>query len=161
GGSDDGGVRRRAGSDHPRRRRRVHSPLGRHLGRHQQCQGRDLGVRKRDGGWAPGQLGPPWSSRRRTDGTPRTHMRKPRIRFRSQRGQAMTEFAIIAPILLLTLMGIMQLGAVYNNWVTLTDAARAGARKAAVCRSGCSPDASTATVNAVKNSAANLNLSNL
>ena len=88
-------------------------------------------------------------------------MRKPRIRFRSQRGQAMTEFAIIAPILLLILMGIMQLGVVYNNWVTLTDAARAGARKAAVCRSGCSPDASTATVNAVKNSAANLNLSNL
>lgn len=73
----------------------------------------------------------------------------------------MTEFAIVAPILLLILMGIMQLGVVYNNWVTLTDAARAGARKAAVCRQGCSPDASTATVNAVKNSAANLNLSNL
>ena len=34
----------------------------------------------------------------------------------------MTEFAIIAPILLLILMGIMQLGVVYNNWVTLTDA---------------------------------------
>jgi len=73
----------------------------------------------------------------------------------------MVEFAIVAPILLLILMGIMQLGVVYNNWVTLTDAARAGARKAAVCRSGCSPDATTATVNAVKNSAANLNLSNL
>ena len=70
----------------------------------------------------------------------------------------MTEFAIVAPILLLILMGIMQLGVVYNNWVTLTDAARAGARKAAVCRTGCSPDATTATTNAVKNSAANLNL---
>ena len=84
-----------------------------------------------------------------------------RIRFRSQKGQAMTEFAIVAPILLLILMGIMQLGVVYNNWVTLTDAARAGARKAAVCRSGCSPDATTAATNAVKNSAANLNQSNL
>jgi Flp pilus assembly protein TadG len=84
-----------------------------------------------------------------------------RIRFRSQKGQAMTEFAIVAPILLLILMGIMQLGVVYNNWVTLTDAARAGARKAAVCRSGCSPDATTAATNAVKNSAANLNQANL
>jgi Flp pilus assembly protein TadG len=84
-----------------------------------------------------------------------------RIRLRSQKGQAMTEFAIVAPILLLILMGIMQLGVVYNNWVTLTDAARAGARKAAVCRSGCSPDATTAATNAVKNSAANLNQSNL
>jgi len=88
-------------------------------------------------------------------------MRKPKFRLRSQRGQAMTEFAIVAPILLLILMGIMQLGVVYNNWVTLTDAARAGARKAAVCRTGCSPDATTAATNAVKSSAANLNLSNL
>src|SRR5689334_1500467 len=70
-------------------------------------------------------------------------MRKPSIRLRSQRGQAMAEFAIVVPVLLLVLMAIMQLGIVYNNWVTLTDAARAGARKAAVCRSGCSPDAST------------------
>ena len=75
------------------------------------------------------------------------------------RAQAMTEFAIVAPILLLILMGIMQLGVVYNNWVSLTDAARAGARKAAVCRSGCSPDGATAAVNAAKNSAPNLNWS--
>ena len=64
----------------------------------------------------------------------------------------MVEFAIIVPILLVVLLGIMQLGVLYNNWVTLTDAARAGARKGAVCRSGCSPDASTATINAVKSS---------
>ena len=73
----------------------------------------------------------------------------------------MVEFAIVAPILLLILMGIMQLGVVYNNWVTLTDAARAGARKAAVCRTGCSPDSTTATVTAVKNSAVNLNQASL
>jgi Flp pilus assembly protein TadG len=90
-----------------------------------------------------------------------THMRTPRIRLRSQRGQSMAEFAIVAPVLLLVLMGIVQLGVVYNNWVTLTDAARAGARKAAVCRSGCSPDATTATVNAVQNSAADLTPANL
>ncbi len=73
----------------------------------------------------------------------------------------MAEFAIVAPVLLLVLMGIMQLGVVYNNWVTLTDAARAGARKAAVCRSGCSPDATTAVTTAVKNSAANLTPGNI
>jgi Flp pilus assembly protein TadG len=78
-----------------------------------------------------------------------------------QRGQAMVEFAIIVPILLTVLLGIMQLGVVYNNWVTLTDAARAGARKGAVCRTGCSPSASAATINAVKASAANLKQSNL
>jgi Flp pilus assembly protein TadG len=69
----------------------------------------------------------------------------------------MTEFAIVVPILLLILMGIMQLGIVYNNWVSLTDAARAGARKAAVCRTGCSPDGSSAAVSAAKASAPNLN----
>jgi Flp pilus assembly protein TadG len=84
-----------------------------------------------------------------------------RISRKNERGQAMVEFAIIVPILLVVLLGIMQLGVVYNNWVSLTDAARAGARKGAVCRSGCSPDAVTATTNAVKNSAADLNQSNL
>lgn len=88
-------------------------------------------------------------------------MKASRIIRKNERGQAMVEFAIIVPILLVVLLGIMQLGIVYNNWVTLTDAARAGARKGAVCRSGCSPDATTATTNAVKNSAADLNQSNL
>ncbi len=106
------------------------------------------------------QAHPKLNPKERRDGT-ETQMRKPRIRFRAQRGQAMVEFAIVAPILLLILMGIMQLGVVYNNWVTLTDAARAGARKAAVCRTGCTPDATTATVTAVKNSAADLNMASL
>jgi Flp pilus assembly protein TadG len=72
----------------------------------------------------------------------------------------MAEFAIVVPILLLLLLAILQLGEVYNNWVTLTDAARAGARKAAVCRSGCSPSAAGAAQAAVENSAANLTWSN-
>ena len=88
-------------------------------------------------------------------------MRKPTLRKNGQRGQAIVEFAIIIPILLTVLLGIMQLGVVYNNWVGLTDAARAGARKGAVCRTGCSPSASTATTNAVKASAANLDRSKL
>jgi len=46
----------------------------------------------------------------------------------------MTELAIVLPILCLLLFGIIQFGILYNNYVTLTDAARAGARKAAVSR---------------------------
>jgi Flp pilus assembly protein TadG len=46
----------------------------------------------------------------------------------------MTEFALILPILALFLFGVIQFGIVFNNYLTVTDAARAGARKAAVGR---------------------------
>ena len=46
----------------------------------------------------------------------------------------MTEFAIGVPIVLLILFAIVQLGTVYNDWVALTDASRAGARTAAESR---------------------------
>jgi Flp pilus assembly protein TadG len=57
-----------------------------------------------------------------------------KINLNSERGQAMTEFAIVLPILAVLLFGIIQFGILYNNYVTVTDAARAGARKAAVSR---------------------------
>ena len=47
---------------------------------------------------------------------------------RNEQGQTMTELALVAPILLLLLFGIIQFGIVFNNYVTLTDAARAAAR---------------------------------
>lgn len=59
-----------------------------------------------------------------------------RIEIRNERAQAMTELAIVLPILCLLLFGIIQFGILYNNYVTVTDAARAGARKAAVSRHG-------------------------
>ena len=46
----------------------------------------------------------------------------------------MTEFALVLPILLFLLLAIVQFGVVFNNYVTLTDAVRAGARKGAVAR---------------------------
>jgi hypothetical protein len=67
----------------------------------------------------------------------------------------MVEFAIIIPMQLTEMLAIYQFGVLYNNWVTLTDAARAGARQAAVCRAGCSPD----PVTRAKQSAADLNWS--
>jgi Flp pilus assembly protein TadG len=60
-------------------------------------------------------------------------MRSPSI-LRKQDGQAMVELAFVLPILIMVMLGIVQFGIVFNNYVTMTDAARAGARKAAVSR---------------------------
>jgi len=46
----------------------------------------------------------------------------------------MVEFAFVLPILLLLILGIMQFGIAYGHYLTLVDAARAGARTAAVSR---------------------------
>jgi Flp pilus assembly protein TadG len=53
---------------------------------------------------------------------------------RNERGQTLTEFAIVLPILALLLFGVIQFGIAFNNYITLTDAVRAGARKGAVGR---------------------------
>jgi Flp pilus assembly protein TadG len=59
---------------------------------------------------------------------------------KNERGQTMTEFAFVLPILLVVLFGIIQFGIIYNNYVTLTDAARAASRKGAVSRSSSDPE---------------------
>jgi Flp pilus assembly protein TadG len=51
-----------------------------------------------------------------------------------QRGQSLVEFALVVPILLLLFLGILQFGVAFNHYLTLTDAVRVGARKAAVSR---------------------------
>jgi Flp pilus assembly protein TadG len=61
-----------------------------------------------------------------------------RIR-REERGQTMVEFALVLPILAVLLFGVIQFGIVFNNYLTLTDAVRAGARKAAVSRQSADP----------------------
>ena len=78
---------------------------------------------------------------------------------RNETGQTMAEFAIILPVLCVLLFGIIQIGIVFNNYVTLTDAVRAGARTAAVSRSGGNPTG--ATTSAVRSSASDLNQTNL
>jgi Flp pilus assembly protein TadG len=78
---------------------------------------------------------------------------------RDTRGQAMTELAIVMPVLALVLFGVIQFGIVFNNYVTLTDAVRAGARTAAV--SGAAGNPSGATIARVKSAAADLKVSNL
>ena len=76
-----------------------------------------------------------------------------------ERGQAAVEFALILPILMALLLGIIQFGIVFNNYVTITDAARAGARKAAVSRFLSDNGAAAKTV--AKNSAQGLDQSKL
>ena len=58
---------------------------------------------------------------------------------KNERGQTMTEFAFVLPILLVVLFGIIQFGIAFNNYVALTDAARAASRKGAVSRSSSDP----------------------
>jgi Flp pilus assembly protein TadG len=64
----------------------------------------------------------------------KTHSMPKRFSLRNQNGQSMTEFALVLPILALLLFGVIQFGIVFNNYITLTDAVRAGARKGAVGR---------------------------
>jgi Flp pilus assembly protein TadG len=61
-------------------------------------------------------------------------MSRRRNSFRSEKGQTMVEFAIALPVLCLILFAVIQFGIVFNNYIALTDAARAGARKGAVSR---------------------------
>jgi Flp pilus assembly protein TadG len=78
---------------------------------------------------------------------------------RNERGQTATEFAIVLPVLALLLFGVIQFGILFNNYLTLTDAVRMGARKAAVSRQAPSPVSAAET--AVRNSAADLDQARL
>lgn len=55
-------------------------------------------------------------------------------KLRNERGQTLTELALVLPILVVLVLAIAQFGVAFNNYVTLTDAARAAARKGAVSR---------------------------
>ncbi|MBS3900500.1 MAG: pilus assembly protein [Dethiobacter sp.] len=49
-----------------------------------------------------------------------------------QKGQALVEFALVLPLILLLLLGIVELGRVSNAYLVVIHAARHGARHAAV-----------------------------
>lgn len=59
---------------------------------------------------------------------------------RGQEGQALVEFALVLPFLLMIVLGIIQFGILFHNYLTLTDAVRAGARQAAVSRTDADPE---------------------
>ena len=71
----------------------------------------------------------------------------------------MVEFALVMPILVMLLLGIVQFGIIFNNYETMTDATRVGARQAATAR--LSGDNGAAGKAAVYAAATNLKASNL
>jgi Flp pilus assembly protein TadG len=78
-------------------------------------------------------------------------------RIRNENGQTLVEFALVAPLLLLILFGIVQFGIAFRDSVTLSDAVRVGARKAAVSRTASDPKAAVEL--SVKKAAADLDTS--
>jgi Flp pilus assembly protein TadG len=75
---------------------------------------------------------------------------QPTERRRRSRGQAMVEFTLILPCLMLLILGIYQFGQTYSDYIQVTNAARDGGRKALVSRSDSNgvADAITAAKNA-------------
>ena len=51
---------------------------------------------------------------------------------KNNRGQAMVEFALVLPILLLLIIGSMEFGLIIHKYLVVAEAAREGARSAAV-----------------------------
>jgi Flp pilus assembly protein TadG len=77
-------------------------------------------------------------------------------RIRQEDGQGMVEFAMVLPILMAVMLGIVQFGIIFNNYETLTDASRVAARRAATTRF--LGDNGASARQAAKNAASNLNL---
>ncbi len=71
----------------------------------------------------------------------------------------MTEFAIVLPVLALLVFAVLQLGIVFNNYISLANATRAGARQAAVSRG--LPDPVGTSISRARASAADLSPSKL
>jgi Flp pilus assembly protein TadG len=55
-----------------------------------------------------------------------------RARLRGAAGAELIEFALVLPVLLVVLGGILDMGFLFNNYAVVTNAAREGARMAAV-----------------------------
>jgi Flp pilus assembly protein TadG len=76
-----------------------------------------------------------------------TTMRRPRaaMRLKKQRGVAVVEFALFAPLLMLLVIGIAQFGWMFSNYVMVANAASSGARYFASQRGTTNPYSSTQT----------------
>jgi hypothetical protein len=60
-----------------------------------------------------------------------------RRRRRRDRGQALAEFALIAPVFFILIFGIIDVARLYHSWVTIQGAAREGARYGVTGRADC------------------------
>jgi Flp pilus assembly protein TadG len=73
----------------------------------------------------------------------------------------MAEFALVLPILAFLLFAVIQFGIAFNNYITLTDATRAGARKAAASTTRRDQNPKSTCEAAVRSSANGLKPANL
>lgn len=64
-------------------------------------------------------------------------------RLMNEDGQSFVEFAFIMPFLIFLVLGIIQFGRAWHNYIVITDAARVGAREAAVHRTTACSSATT------------------
>jgi Flp pilus assembly protein TadG len=55
-----------------------------------------------------------------------------RLNKKNSKGQSLVEIAIVLPILILIVMGIIEFGLLFNNYIIIANASREGARKAAL-----------------------------
>jgi Flp pilus assembly protein TadG len=79
---------------------------------------------------------------------------------RDERGQALLEFALVLPLLLALLLGIVMFGIVFNQYLTLTNATTIGAQLLSVSR-GQTTDPCQTTSQAVYAAAPSLNQADL
>jgi Flp pilus assembly protein TadG len=78
-----------------------------------------------------------------------------------ERGQAVTEFAVVLPILATILLAIIQCGIVLNHYLTLNDAVRVAARTAAANADLGGGSATSAAQQALTNASDGLTLRNV
>jgi Flp pilus assembly protein TadG len=72
---------------------------------------------------------------------------------RDRAGSVMLEFTIVLPLLLFMLIGVLQIGIFYYDYISLTDATAAGARQFSISRLDATP--ATDTVAAIENASCN------
>lgn len=77
-----------------------------------------------------------------------------------QTGAALVEFALLAPVLLLIMLGTAQFGIALNNYVMLTNAVATGAQLFSISR-GTTSTPYTSTVSAIEAAAPNLKAASL
>ncbi len=66
----------------------------------------------------------------------------------SESGQALTEFALVMPVVLLLLIGIIEFGRAWNVQQVMTDAAREGARHGVLANPAITQQSVIGTINA-------------
>jgi Flp pilus assembly protein TadG len=59
---------------------------------------------------------------------------------KSETGQALVEFALVAPLLMMRVIGVFEFGRAWNVYQVITEAARGGARAAVVADAGMTQD---------------------